>query len=78
MQDAVVNDPHLRQRGMVVDVEHPKAGKFAMPACPVQLSESPVEVTPAPLLGQDNTEVYQHLLGLSEDDLQRLSAEGDV
>lgn len=74
----VLNDPHLRQRGMVVDVDHPKAGQFAMPACPVQLSESPVEVVPAPLLGQDNTAVYERLLGLDEESLQALRKTGDI
>jgi formyl-CoA transferase len=74
----VLNDPHLRRRGMVVDVEHPKAGKFAMPACPVQLSESPVDVVPSPLLGQHNTDVYKRLLGLTETDLQTLHEAGDV
>lgn len=74
----VLNDPHLRMRGMVVDVEHPKAGKFAMPACPVQLSESPVEVQPSPLLGQHNADVYSRLLGLTEVDLQALHDTGDV
>ena len=74
----VLNDPHLRQRGMVVDVEHPHAGKFAMPACPVQLSESPVEVEASPLLGQHNAEVYERLLGLKDAELSQLRETGDV
>jgi formyl-CoA transferase len=74
----ILGDRHLRDRGMVVDVEHPRRGKFAMPGCPVQLSASPVEVTPSPLLGQHNTEVYAKLLGLSEDDLGTLRQEGQI
>jgi formyl-CoA transferase len=74
----VLNDPHLRQRGMVVDVDHPKAGQFAMPACPIQLSESPVDVVPSPLLGQDNTVVYKRLLGLDEGRLEALRQTGDI
>ncbi len=74
----ILEDPHLRARGMIVDVDHPKAGTFAMPGCPVQLSESPVEVKPSPLLGQNNADVYANLLGLSEDDLQSLHDKGDI
>lgn len=74
----VLNDPHLRQRGMVVDVDHPHAGTFAMPACPVQLSESPVDVEPSPLLGQDNEVVYKRLLGLGEAELAELREAGDI
>jgi formyl-CoA transferase len=74
----VLEDPHLRARGMVVDVHHPVRGTFAMPGCPVQLSASPVDVQPAPLLGQDNQAIYQKLLGLSDADLQHLQNEGVV
>ncbi len=74
----VLEDPHLRARGMVVDVEHPTRGTFPMPGCPIQLSASPVEVHPSPLLGQNNAEIYHKLLGLTPEDLRTLRAEGVV
>lgn len=74
----ILEDPHLRARGMIVDVDHPKAGTFAMPACPVQLSESPVDVKPSPLLGEHNTEVYERLLGLDAKQIKRLREQGDI
>jgi len=63
---------------MVMDVDHPKAGKFAMPGCPVQLSESPVNVMPSPLLGQDNEAVYKRLLGLDGAALAKPRNAGDI
>ncbi|HMH53777.1 MAG TPA: CoA transferase [Candidatus Acidoferrum sp.] len=71
----IMNNEHLRQRGMVVDIEHPTRGKMAMLGSPIRMSASPVEVTPAPLLGEHNTEVYGKLLGLNDEDLAALKRE---
>src|SRR3989441_1186498 len=68
----VLSDPSLVARGMVVTLEHPTRGPFAMPANPVQLSASPTTVTRAPLLGEHNAEVYGGWLGLPTDELRAL------
>jgi formyl-CoA transferase len=73
--DVLANE-HLKARGMITSIEHPIRGTFTMPGCAVQLSESPVEVHPAPLLGQHNTEVYGTLLGMTATDLAGLKDEG--
>jgi formyl-CoA transferase len=74
----VLADPHMRERGMIVDLEHPRRGRYPMPANPVRMSESPTEVTRAPLLGEHNAEVYGKLLGYGPDDLAALRRDGVI
>ena len=69
----ILGDEDLIARGMVVTVEHATRGKFTMPGNPVRLSASPTTVTPAPLLGEHNAEVYGALLGIGRDELAQLA-----
>jgi len=71
-------DPHLREREMIVTIDHPVRGKFTMPGCPVKLEDSPVEVQSSPLLGQHNREVYGERLGLGDADLDELKRQGII
>ncbi len=76
----VIDDPHLRARGVWVDVEHPRRGKTRVPISPIRLHGSaPAAVErPAPLLGQDTDRVLAELLGLSGDELAALHAAGVI
>jgi formyl-CoA transferase len=73
----VLSDPHLRARGMIVELEHPTRGPYPMPANPVRLSASPTDVVRAPLLGEHNAEVYG-ALGYRDADLEALRREGVI
>jgi formyl-CoA transferase len=71
----LANDPHLRERGMFVELDHPVRGRFVMPAWPVKMSSSSVPVQVAPLLGQHNEEVLSELLGYSAEQVAALRDE---
>ena len=74
----VITDEHLRERGFLVDLEHPTRGKYPMPGNPVRLSDSPTDIVRAPLLGEHNAEIYGKLLSISEADLAILKKDGVV
>jgi formyl-CoA transferase len=58
----LLEDPDLKASGVVVEVDHPQRGTFKTVGCPFTLSDSPVEVTRPPLLGEHNSEILQELL----------------
>jgi len=74
--DDILNDRHLNERGMVMKYDHPENGEVTMLAPPVHLSESKVEVAPAPLLGQHTDEVLGAELGLDAAEIEELLAKG--
>ncbi|HEY7366238.1 MAG TPA: CoA transferase [Methylomirabilota bacterium] len=74
----VLTDPHLKARGMIVELEHPRRGPYPMPANPVRLSGSPTEMVRAPLLGEHNAEVYGRLLGYGQAELEALRRDGVI
>jgi crotonobetainyl-CoA:carnitine CoA-transferase CaiB-like acyl-CoA transferase len=70
----MLEDPHFAAREALVEIEHPRWGKFKMQNAFPKLSDTPSSVrSRAPLEpGQDNAEVYGALLGLSEQELADL------
>jgi len=71
--------PHLRERGYIVELEHPVLGRVRGLGAPFKLPESPGGPRePAPLLGQHNDEVYGTLLGLSPEERARLQHDGVI
>ena len=76
--DEILDDPHVRARGVIVELEHPAAGLVRSIANPVHLSETPVSYRlPPPMLGQHNAEVLAEL-GYGPAGVTRLEAEGVI
>jgi CoA:oxalate CoA-transferase len=69
--EQVVNDPHIRERGMIVDVNHPGAGKLRVVGTPMKFSRTPCEIEKAsPELGEHTEEVLTSWLGLSREEVE--------
>ena len=64
-------DPQVLLRDMVVEVEHPVAGRYKTVGNPIKLGE-PDNFTPPPTLGQDNEDVLGGLLGYSPREIEVL------
>jgi crotonobetainyl-CoA:carnitine CoA-transferase CaiB-like acyl-CoA transferase len=72
----LVQDPHVKHRGMIVSLEHPDAGTVKSPNFPVKFSNAEIKVSrPAPLLGQHNDEILSDLLGYSKEEIEALRKE---
>src|SRR6201995_1070697 len=69
----LLQDDDLRATGMIVEVDHPERGAFKTVGCPFALSDSPVEITRPPLLGEHNAEILQELLEGSPEQLARVT-----
>ena len=70
------NDPGFRERGIVVEVNHPRSGKETFYGVPLKLSETPGGIrSSGPTLGQHNDYVFKDLLGLSQREVDQLIQE---
>jgi crotonobetainyl-CoA:carnitine CoA-transferase CaiB-like acyl-CoA transferase len=74
----VVNDPHLRQRGMLQEIEHPDMGTLVVPHSPIRVGDFHAEISPSPTLGQHNDEIYGEWLGLDADTIADLRKNGVI
>ena len=75
----VCESAHLRARGMMVSLAHPKAGSIRVMGVPVRLHDTPGGAQAAPpLLGQHTDEVLTKLLRMPKARVEKLRAAGVV
>jgi benzylsuccinate CoA-transferase BbsF subunit len=74
--EGLFHDPHLKERGVYSQLDHPFIGKDWVIAPPWSLSETPARIhRHSPLLGEHNEEIFCNLLGLSQEEIHELEKE---
>jgi crotonobetainyl-CoA:carnitine CoA-transferase CaiB-like acyl-CoA transferase len=75
----VFDDPHVRAREMLINLDHPQSGKLPNIANPMRFSRSPVRYRRAPpTLGEHTAEVLEDVLGLSSQEVMDLAAKAVI
>jgi benzylsuccinate CoA-transferase BbsF subunit len=72
----LASDPQLVHRGQSVCLDHPEVGEQCYDTPAFQLSASPAQLRPVPILGQHNVYVFKELLGLSDVEYEAFACDG--
>lgn len=74
----ILRDPQTKDRKMFVEMDHPTLGHITVNGCAVKLEDTKPGIrTPAPALGQDNSDIYREF-GVSDVQLNELKAKGVI
>jgi crotonobetainyl-CoA:carnitine CoA-transferase CaiB-like acyl-CoA transferase len=77
--DEIFQDPQYQARGNILKMQDERVGELPIPNLVPRLSDTPGQVKwLGPKLGEHNDEVFKDLLGLSEDEVSRLTAAGVI
>jgi formyl-CoA transferase len=75
----VLADPHLRERGMLFDIDHPEYGRMVACRSPLNIDGAPQPAyRPSAALGADNESVYRGIFGLDAGTYEALLARGVI
>jgi formyl-CoA transferase len=74
----LAEEPSLRKTGTIVEVDHPERGKYLTVGCPIKLSDTDVEVTRSPLLGEHTDEILAEVLDYSAEEIAQIKESGAV
>jgi crotonobetainyl-CoA:carnitine CoA-transferase CaiB-like acyl-CoA transferase len=77
--DEIFEDPQYQARGNILKMQDERVGELPIPNLVPRLSDTPGKVNwLGPKLGEHNDELFKGLLGMTDDDLRRLAAEGVI
>lgn len=72
--EQVFSMPHVRERGMLVEVRHPTIGALPLVGSPLKMEGTPVEYRlPPPLMGEHTKEILTNMLGYSAERVAELT-----
>ncbi len=75
----IMADPHMHERGMLEEIDHPELGRITVPNSPLRLhGMDKVPLKPSARPGQYNDEVYGGWLGLSAAEIASLKEAGAI
>jgi CoA:oxalate CoA-transferase len=78
-REEVAEDPQLRSRGMLIELDDAELGTIRVPGVPFKMSETPAEMkTAAPRLGEHTVDILVSLLGYSKTEVADLKRQGVV
>ena len=75
----LLEDPHYRERGTFIEVDHPQVGTRWYPGVAWKMPATPGQVHwAAPTLGQHNYQIYHELLGMPGKEIAQLEETGVI
>lgn len=75
----IAADPHFRERGSIITLDHPRLGPLEMQGLIAQLSGTPGRInTPGPLRGEHSDTILRDELGYTDKEISRMRREGVV
>jgi crotonobetainyl-CoA:carnitine CoA-transferase CaiB-like acyl-CoA transferase len=79
--DRCDNDPQLKHLEWLTEVTGTKIGRWPIAEVPIKLAASPAYIggridRGAPMYGEDNEYIYGELLGMSKQEIAKLTEEG--
>lgn len=79
----LLKDSHIKQRNMVIDVNHPELGEVKLPNIPIKFSESEIglkkgDIPIAPDLGEHTMEVLKEMVNMSQEEIKELKDDGII
>jgi crotonobetainyl-CoA:carnitine CoA-transferase CaiB-like acyl-CoA transferase len=73
----LTNDPQLKARGFIVEVNNPRLGRVVLPNFPLQFANSKLTRRwEFPVLGKDTEAVLRNVVGYSDEAIKQLRSDG--